>query len=44
MGILNGPVIVAADQAQLFQDTVGYNSRYTQALHGREILDDISAD
>ena len=44
MGILNDPVIVVAEQAKLFQDTVGYNSRYTQPLHGREILEDISAD
>ena len=41
---LKNPMTVSADQAQQFEDTVGYNSRYTQPLHGREILEDISAD
>ena len=42
--VLKNPVPVSAEQAQVFQDTVGYNSRYTQPLHGREVLEDISAD
>ena len=42
--VLKNPVQVSAQQAQLFEDAVGYNSRYTQPLHGREVLEDISMD
>ena len=42
--LLKTPVRVSAEQAQLFEDTVGYNSRYTNPLHGREVLEDQSKD
>ena len=42
--VLKNAVQVSAAQAKVFEDVVGYNSRYTQPLHGREVLEDTSID
>ncbi len=42
--VLKNAMTVSAEQAHVFEDIIGYNSRYTQPLHGREILEDISVN
>ena len=42
--LLQDPVEIAPSQAEMFRSIIGYNARYTQPLHGREVLEDISID
>ena len=42
--LMTNSVEVSSSQVQVFKDVVGYNARYTQPLHGREVLEDISID
>ena len=42
--LLTSSVEVSPAQAQVFKDIVGYNSRYVQPRHGREVMEDSSAD
>ena len=42
--LMTTSVEVSSSQVQVFKDVVGYNARYTQPLHGREVLEDISID
>ena len=40
--LLQTPVEIAPSQAEMFRSIVGYNARYVQPLHGREVLEDSS--
>ena len=42
--LMKTSVEVSSAQVQVFGDVVGYNVRYTETLHGREVLEDISID
>ena len=42
--LIKTPVQMAPSQAGLFQSIIGYNARYTQPLHGREVLEDANRD
>ena len=42
--LMKTSVEVSSTQVQVFKDVVGYNARYVQPLHGREVLEDISID
>ena len=42
--VLQNAMQVSPEQAQAFEDVIGYNSRYTQPLHDREVLEDTSID
>ena len=42
--LMKTSVQVSPAQVQPFEDVVGYNARYTQPLHGREVVEDISID
>ena len=42
--LMQTPMEVSSSQVQVFKDVVGYNARYVQPLHGREVLEDISID
>ena len=42
--LIKTPVQVAPSQAGMFQSIIGYNARYTQPLHGREVLEDAARD
>jgi len=38
------PIQVSAEQVDQFKNVIGYDSRYTQPMHGREVLLDASMD
>ena len=42
--LLRTPVEIASSQAEMFRSIIGYNARYVQPLHGREVLEDSSMD
>ncbi len=42
--LLQTPVEIAPSQAEMFRSIIGYNARYVQPMHGREVLEDSSVD
>ena len=42
--LIKAPGTVAPSQAGMFHSIIGYNARYTQPVHGREVLEDSSVD
>ena len=42
--LLQTPVEIASSQGELFRSIIGYNARYVQPLHGREVVEDSSMD